>query len=104
MLKMENENEVVESQNDDLENEQQEEEFDYSDDNSQEQITYEQAIKWKEDLKKASKKIAELKKEIHDFVRFFENDEKKTIHPLFGELNFTEWIQIHYKHLLLLSK
>ena len=24
--------------------------------------------------------------------------EKKTLHPVFGELNFEEWVLLHYKH------
>ncbi len=43
--------------------------------------------------------LAELENEVNDFVLFFEkNPEKKTGHPVFGELNFEEWVLLHYKH------
>ena len=29
---------------------------------------------------------------------FNENPGKKTMHPVFGELNFEEWVLLHYKH------
>ncbi len=29
---------------------------------------------------------------------FKENPYKKTMHPVFGELNFEEWVLLHYKH------
>lgn len=45
--------------------------------------------------------IDELQNDINDFFVFFEKDETiKTIHPAFGELNFEEWVQLHYKHTL----
>jgi hypothetical protein len=41
----------------------------------------------------------ELQNEINDFVQFFkDNPERKTVHPVFGELNFEEWVLLHYKH------
>ena len=41
----------------------------------------------------------ELEKEVSDFFDFFRNDpEKKTLHPVFGDLNFSEWVLLHYKH------
>ncbi|HET9057319.1 MAG TPA: hypothetical protein VFN30_10795 [Chitinophagaceae bacterium] len=43
--------------------------------------------------------ITELNNEVNDFFNYFkENPEIKTLHPVFGELNFAEWIQLHYKH------
>lgn len=40
-----------------------------------------------------------LKKSVEDFINFFREDmEKKTIHPVFGSLNFEEWVLLHYKH------
>lgn len=43
--------------------------------------------------------IDKLKKSIDGFVEFFKNNpDKKTLHPAFGELNFDEWILLHYKH------
>ncbi len=43
--------------------------------------------------------LEELKDEINDFIEFFSGDEaKKTLHPVFGELNFEEWVQLHHKH------
>ena len=41
----------------------------------------------------------ELEKEVKDFFDFFRDDpEKKTLHPVFGDLNFSEWVLLHYKH------
>ena len=43
--------------------------------------------------------VADLQKQVNDFFGyFFERPEKKTLHPAFGELNFEEWVQLHYKH------
>ena len=43
--------------------------------------------------------LAELQNEINAFTDFFKNNPgRKTIHPVFGELNFEEWILLHYKH------
>lgn len=40
-----------------------------------------------------------LKNTIEDFFRFYETDpHKKIAHPVFGPLNFEEWILLHYKH------
>ena len=52
-------------------------------------------------LRKASMKEAleELQDEINDFtVLFTTHPGKKTTHPVFGELNFEEWVLLHYKH------
>lgn len=43
--------------------------------------------------------IAELETEVNDFFDYFKYDkERKTLHPVFGELNFEEWVQLHHKH------
>ncbi len=43
--------------------------------------------------------ITQLDNEIKEFVLLFNNnDQLKTEHPVFGELNFDEWILLHYKH------
>lgn len=43
--------------------------------------------------------ISKLEKQIHDFVVYFEqNQGAVTTHPVFGALNFEEWILLHYKH------
>lgn len=40
-----------------------------------------------------------LERSILEFFTYFSDDaEKKTLHPVFGELNFSEWMQFHYKH------
>lgn len=40
-----------------------------------------------------------LEKSIGEFFTSFSVDEeKKTLHPVFGELNFAEWVQLHHKH------
>jgi len=49
-----------------------------------------------ESLEKA---VEYLKKSVNDFFTFFEKDSmKKTTHPVFGPLNFEEWVLLHYKH------
>lgn len=43
--------------------------------------------------------VDKLKKSVDGFVEFFKNNpDKKTLHPAFGELNFDEWVLLHYKH------
>jgi len=43
--------------------------------------------------------IDELQKEIDDFVLYFEQHPgSKTTHPVFGELDFNEWVLLHHKH------
>ncbi len=40
-----------------------------------------------------------LQRQINDFVQLFENEPGKiTSHPIFGPLNFEEWVLLHYKH------
>ena len=40
-----------------------------------------------------------LEKSVEDFVLYFKTDsQKKTMHPVFGLLNFEEWVSLHYKH------
>jgi oxepin-CoA hydrolase/3-oxo-5,6-dehydrosuberyl-CoA semialdehyde dehydrogenase len=40
-----------------------------------------------------------LKKSVEAFFSFFQADkEKQTTHPVFGPLNFDEWVLLHYKH------
>ncbi len=43
--------------------------------------------------------IENLSKSISSFETYFKDDlGKKTLHPVFGELNFEEWVLLHYKH------
>jgi oxepin-CoA hydrolase/3-oxo-5,6-dehydrosuberyl-CoA semialdehyde dehydrogenase len=43
--------------------------------------------------------INDLDIEIKEFIRLFSNNEQLTVmHPVFGELNFDEWVLLHYKH------
>jgi len=43
--------------------------------------------------------LAKLHEAVDEFVEFFKNDPGKlTTHPVFGPLNFEEWILLHYKH------
>ena len=43
--------------------------------------------------------VEELKKGIAAFVDHFKDDPNKTtLHPVFGDLNFEEWVLLHYKH------
>ncbi len=43
--------------------------------------------------------LENLAASITSFKNYFEDEAgKKTLHPVFGELNFEEWILLHYKH------
>ena len=43
--------------------------------------------------------LANLEKSIAYFELYFKDDVvKKTLHPVFGDLNFEEWVLLHYKH------
>jgi hypothetical protein len=43
--------------------------------------------------------ISKLEKQVNDFVTYFQdNAGAKTSHPVFGELDFEDWILLHYKH------
>jgi len=43
--------------------------------------------------------LEELQQEIDHFVQYFkDNPGTKTAHPVFGELDFDEWVLLHYKH------
>jgi len=45
--------------------------------------------------------ISKLQYQIDGFVNYFHhNAGAKTIHPVFGELNFEEWVLLHYKHVM----
>lgn len=45
--------------------------------------------------------VKELENEIKDFLDKFTNDPHFTsLHPVFGELNFDEWVLLHYKHVV----
>ncbi|MBX9783960.1 MAG: DUF1569 domain-containing protein [Chitinophagaceae bacterium] len=49
--------------------------------------------------------IEKLQQSIEEFFNFFADDPLKTAtHPVFGALNFEEWILLHYKHVLHHSK
>ena len=40
-----------------------------------------------------------LRRSVSDFIEYFKEDkERKTLHPVFGLLNFEEWILLHHKH------
>ncbi|HMZ45273.1 MAG TPA: DUF1569 domain-containing protein [Chitinophagaceae bacterium] len=42
-----------------------------------------------------------LTQEITKFVQYFHlHKNAQTIHPVFGSLNFDEWVLLHYKHVL----
>lgn len=46
-----------------------------------------------------SEAINELKADIDSFVLYFkEKPDARTIHPVFGDLDFSEWVQLHHKH------
>lgn len=45
--------------------------------------------------------VNDLEKEIKDFLYQFTNDPALTTqHPVFGDLNFEEWVLLHYKHVV----
>jgi hypothetical protein len=45
--------------------------------------------------------ITALEYSIGEFVEYFKDDSYlTTLHPVFGELNFNEWILLHYKHVV----
>jgi len=40
-----------------------------------------------------------LHEAVDEFVEYFKNAPgKKTTHPVFGPLDFNEWVLLHYKH------
>lgn len=42
-----------------------------------------------------------VRKSVDEFFEFFkDNSSKTTLHPVFGELNFIEWVQLHHKHVV----
>ena len=42
-----------------------------------------------------------LRKSVDYFFEFFkDNSSKTTLHPVFGQLNFDEWVQLHHKHVI----
>lgn len=43
--------------------------------------------------------LEKLEESISAFENYFKEDgSKTTLHPVFGELNFEEWVLLHYKH------
>ena len=45
--------------------------------------------------------VDDLEKEVKEFVKKFSSAEIITAqHPVFGDLNFEEWVLLHYKHVL----
>jgi oxepin-CoA hydrolase/3-oxo-5,6-dehydrosuberyl-CoA semialdehyde dehydrogenase len=43
--------------------------------------------------------LEELREEVNHFVKYFEDHPgARTTHPVFGELDFDEWVLLHYKH------
>ena len=43
--------------------------------------------------------VTKLEKEVNHFFSFYETNPTATaVHPVFGELNFEEWVRLHYKH------
>jgi oxepin-CoA hydrolase/3-oxo-5,6-dehydrosuberyl-CoA semialdehyde dehydrogenase len=51
------------------------------------------------------KAINELAADVDYFFQFYSETPGQTaLHPVFGELNFEEWVRLHYKHVLHHSK
>ena len=45
--------------------------------------------------------VNDLDKEVNDFIQLFTEDPALTTqHPVFGDLNFEEWVLLHYKHVI----
>ncbi|MEP6711032.1 MAG: DinB family protein [Ferruginibacter sp.] len=45
--------------------------------------------------------IEKLQEAVENFIRYFKNEPgRKTLHPVFGMLNFEEWVLLHYKHVM----
>ncbi len=45
--------------------------------------------------------VAELENEVNDFFILFKDKPTLIVqHPVFGDLNFDEWIQLHHKHVV----
>jgi len=45
--------------------------------------------------------LSQLKGTVDDFFGYFKtSSDKKTLHPVFGVLNYDEWIMLHYKHVM----
>lgn len=45
--------------------------------------------------------VSDLEKTINDFFSYYEqNEDHKKTHPVFGDLNFLEWVQLHHKHVI----
>ncbi len=45
--------------------------------------------------------MEKLQQAVQGFVNYFKNEPgKKTLHPVFGMLNFDEWVLLHYKHVI----
>lgn len=43
--------------------------------------------------------VIDLQKQVVEFFEYFSDDPQlRTLHPVFGELNFEEWVQLHHKH------
>ena len=43
--------------------------------------------------------IEKLNQEVEHFFKLFQsNGSLRTLHPVFGSLNFEEWVLLHYKH------
>lgn len=43
--------------------------------------------------------IAALEKSVQEFFTYFSDHVSgKALHPVFGELDFAEWVQLHHKH------
>lgn len=45
--------------------------------------------------------VNDLQKELNDFLHLFNKEPSLTTqHPVFGDLNFEEWVLLHYKHVV----
>lgn len=43
--------------------------------------------------------IEHLKESVNDFFEYYGGEDvEATVHPVFGPLNFDEWVKLHFKH------
>ena len=59
----------------------------------------EEPLAWRSESFEAA--LSQLKESVDHFYQYFGTAPGiQTIHPVFGSLNFEEWIMLHYKHVM----
>lgn len=80
-------------------------EFLYSDKEFRENTKAPASVLGEEPLPMHYASLEAAKEKLHNavlyFIEYFESDPaRKTQHPVFGELDYNEWILLHYKHVV----